>query len=82
MSSSIANMAHSVHTRLKNAARAQGRPFNDILQRYGMERFLYRFSQTAHAAAFTLKGALMLQAHNMTLTRPTRDIDMLRAGAD
>jgi predicted nucleotidyltransferase component of viral defense system len=81
MSRSPSNVAHSVHARLKNAAREKGRPFNEILQRYGMERFLYRFSQTAHAAAFTLKGALMLQAHNMTLTRPTRDIDVLGTGA-
>jgi len=73
-------MAHSVHARLKHAAREQGRPFNDVLQRYGMERFLYRFSTTKHAEHFTLKGALLLQAHDMTLTRPTRDIDLLGTG--
>jgi len=80
MASSISNMAHSVHARLKNAAREQGRPFNEILQRYGMERFLYRFSKTEHVEDFTLKGALLLQAHDMTLTRPTRDIDLLGTG--
>jgi len=73
-------MAHSVHARLKNAAREQGRPFNDVLQRYGMERFLYRFSKTEHAEHFTLKGALLLQVHDMMLTRPTRDIDLLGTG--
>lgn len=73
-------MAHSVHARLKNAAREQGRPFNDVLQRYGMERFLYRLSKTTHADRFTLKGALLLQVYDMTLTRPTRDIDLLGDG--
>jgi len=80
MSSSISNTAHSVHARLKNAAREQGRSFNEVLQRYGMERFLYRFSKTKHAESFTLKGALLLQAHDMMLTRPTRDIDLLGTG--
>jgi len=80
MGSSITNMAHSVHARLKNVAREQGRPFNDVLQKYGMERFLYRFSKTKHVHDFTLKGALLLQAHDMILTRPTRDIDLLGTG--
>ena len=34
------NMAHSVHDRLLALAKRRGRPFNELLQYYGMERFL------------------------------------------
>ncbi len=54
------NLAASVHARLLNKARASGRAFNELLQYYAMERFLYRLSRSAHAPHFVLKGALML----------------------
>lgn len=71
------NIAASVHQRLLNHARATGRPFNDILQRFALERFLYRMGRSPYASQFVLKGALMLTAWQVPDPRPTRDIDLL-----
>jgi hypothetical protein len=71
------NTTASVHQRLLNRARSDQRPFNELLQYYAMERFLYRLSQSPHADRFILKGALMLRAWNTPLVRPTMDIDFL-----
>lgn len=71
------NMAHSIHQRLLNMAKATGRPFNELLQYYAMERFLYRLSISPHAGQFTLKGALMLVVWKVPLARTTLDIDLL-----
>jgi hypothetical protein len=38
------NMAASVHARLTDIARRSGRPFQQLLQYYAMQRFLYRLS--------------------------------------
>ena len=70
-------MAASVHQRLLNHARKEGVRFNDVLQRYALERWLYRLSKSDHSERFILKGALMLTAWDLPVTRPTRDIDML-----
>lgn len=72
-----ANLAASVHQRLLNHARATGRPFNDILQHYALERFLYRLGHSPYSSQFVLKGALMLTAWQIPSPRPTRDIDLL-----
>lgn len=71
------DVAASVHQRLLNHARSEGRLFNEVLQRYALERWLYRLSVSDHAERFVLKGALMLAAWQLPVTRPTRDIDML-----
>ncbi len=71
------NTAASVRQRLLNRARCDQRPFNELLQYYAMERFLYRLSQSAHADRFILKGALMLRAWQSPELRPTMDIDFL-----
>ena len=42
------NMAASVRQRLMNKAREQKEDFNIILTRYGLERLLYRLSQSRH----------------------------------
>ncbi len=72
-----ANIAASVHQRLLNLAKVRGRPFNELLVYYGIERFLYRLSISRHAEAFILKGALTLLVWQTPVTRPTRDIDLL-----
>ena len=54
------NLSASVKARLKNKAREENRPFNDLLQLYGIERFLYRLSLSPYVDQFILKGALML----------------------
>jgi len=71
------NMAASVHQRLLNHAHATGRPFNEILQYFALERFLYRLGQSSHAQNFVLKGALMLTAWQGPSVRSTRDVDLL-----
>ena len=71
------NMSASVRQRLLNRAKRDRRPFNELLQYYAMERFLYRLSQSAHAERFVLKGALMLRVWRSPELRPTMDIDML-----
>jgi len=66
----------SVHARLANKARTLNRPFNELLQYYAMERFLYRLSTSAYACKFILKGALMLRAFGFPDARPTMDIEL------
>jgi Nucleotidyl transferase AbiEii toxin, Type IV TA system len=73
----IKNVPASVRQRLLNKAKQDRRPFNELLQYYGMERFLYRLSQSPYAGQFVLKGGLMLRVWNVSESRPTMDIDML-----
>lgn len=71
------NIAASIHQRLLNLANREGRPFNDVLQFYGLERWLLRLSQSDFSDRFILKGALMMTVWKLFVTRPTRDIDLL-----
>lgn len=43
------NISASVRDRLLNLARKDKRPFNELLQYYSMERFLYRLSLSRHS---------------------------------
>lgn len=77
------NISASVRQRLLNRSKADNRSFNELLQYYAMERFLYRLSLSSHAQQYILKGALMLRAWNSPEFRPTMDIDMLgKAGSE
>jgi predicted nucleotidyltransferase component of viral defense system len=71
------NISTSVHSRLLNQARATGRPLNDYLQYYAIERFLYRLSQSRYRDDFILKGALAFLIWGGPIHRSTRDIDLL-----
>ncbi len=71
------NIPASVRQRLLNRAKSDRHPFNELLQYYAIERFLYRLSQSSHADRFILKGALMLRVWRSPEVRPTMDIDML-----
>jgi predicted nucleotidyltransferase component of viral defense system len=71
------NVAASVHQRLLNIARDTGRPFNEVLQYFAMERVLYRLSRSSHRDSFILKGALLFRVWNVPDSRATRDIDFL-----
>ena len=53
----VKNLSASVHARLQNHARTSKRPFQELLQYYAMERFLYRLSKTPHRSRFVLKGS-------------------------
>ena len=73
----VKNLAASVQARLQNHARTMKRPFQELLQYYAMERFLYRLSKTPYRARFVLKGALMLHVWQAPLARATKDLDFL-----
>jgi hypothetical protein len=71
------NLPASVRQRLLDQAHSQDRPFQELLQYYCMERFLYRLSRSQYANRFILKGALLLTAWRAPLSRPTMDIDLM-----
>jgi len=71
------NVAHSAHQRLLAQARDTGKPFNELLQHYAIERFLYRLGRSPHAEELLLKGALLLRVWDIPMARPTMDIDVL-----
>jgi hypothetical protein len=73
----IKNIGAAIRQRLLNKARQEIRPFNELLQYYAMERFLYRLSISPYKDCFILKGALMLRVWNSPQARPTMDIDLL-----
>ena len=73
----LRNVAASVRQRLTNAAKQSGRPFQEVLQYFAMERFLYRLSVSPHNERFVLKGALMFNVWGAPASRPMRDIDFL-----
>lgn len=73
----LRNIVASVHQRLLNQAKTRDRPFNELLQHYAMERFLYRMSCSKHGKSFVLKGALLLNVWQAPAVRPTMDIDLL-----
>ncbi len=77
MKKPVKDVAASVRQRLQNVARKTNRPFQEILEYFAMERFLYRLANSKHASRFVLKGALMFRAWNAPTSRPTRDIDLL-----
>jgi hypothetical protein len=77
MAKGITNIAGSVHQLLLNKAKESFRPFNEILQYFAIERFIYRLSKSPHADQFILKGALMFSAWCGPASRPTMDIDLL-----
>ena len=77
MNRAVQNVPASVRAKLLNRAKKEGRPFQELLQYYAMERFLYRLSQSNHTERFILKGGLMMQFWGGTLARSTKDIDFL-----
>jgi len=66
-----------VRALLQNKARETNRPFAEVLQYYGMERFLYRFSRSKYVDKFVLKGALLFTVWQIPERRTTLDIDFL-----
>jgi len=54
-----ADLAVSIHARLSARAKVRGEIFQEVLTRYGIERFLYRLSLTPARDTLWLKGALL-----------------------
>jgi len=71
-----ANMAQSVRDRLLRRARERGEDFNFLLNRFAVERFLYRLSRSPHRDRFVLKGASLFAIWAAQPYRATRDIDL------
>ena len=74
------NLPASVRQRLLLASQQQGVPFDLVLTRYGIERLLYRLSESPHANRFLLKGAMLFRVWTDASHRPTRDLDLLGTG--
>ena len=74
------NIAASVKARLQNVAEHRGEEFNLVLARYGIERLLFRLSQSQYADRFLLKGAMLFTIWDDKTHRPTRDLDLLGSG--
>lgn len=72
--------AESIRQRLRNALRARGEDVTLGLQRYAVERFLYRLGRSAHRTRFILKGATLFAIWG-TAYRPTRDVDFTGYGS-
>lgn len=73
----VKNLAASIRQKLLNKARAEEKPFNELLQYFAIERFLYRLSISRYVDKFILKGALLFRVWSEQDSRATRDIDFL-----
>jgi len=77
------DIAASVKARLFNIAGTTGKPYDELLKLFAMERLLYRLGKSRFKAILTLKGALFFLVRNVPGRRTTLDIDFLaRNGND
>lgn len=74
------NLPASIRQRLLDLARERGEDFQTILDRYAVERLLYRLSISDQRDQFLLKGALLFAVWFDAPHRPTRDADLLGFG--
>jgi predicted nucleotidyltransferase component of viral defense system len=71
------NLSASVSHRLLNLTRQSGEDYQYVLMRYGLERMMFRFSQSNYARQFVVKGAMLLRVWTSEQYRPTKDLDLL-----
>ena len=71
----------SIRQRLLNHAKQVGEEFQLTLDRYAVERLLYRLSISHHRNDFLLKGAMLFRHWFEQEHRPTRDADFLGFGS-
>ncbi len=76
----VKNVAASVRQRLLNLARERNESFDLVLTKFGLERLLYRISQSPYRNRLILKGALLFELWTAQRYRPTRDADFLARG--
>ncbi len=74
------NIVASVLARPRNRSQSSGAPFQQGLQQYAIERFLYRVSKSQHAQGVILEGALLLngRANWRSLWRSFRTVQFSR----
>jgi predicted nucleotidyltransferase component of viral defense system len=80
MPKDLQNLGASVRARLQKVARERNQPFDLLLTRYVLERFLYRLGSSKYRERFILKGALLLTTWFDDPLRATRDLDLLGTG--
>lgn len=76
MTNDSGRLAKSVQARLNNLARARGGLYQETVQYYATERFLYRLSKSDYRDQFILKGGVVFTAWGIPLRRTTKDIDL------
>ncbi len=74
------NSAASIRARLLNVSKQTGEDFQALLNRYAIERFLFRLGASDQSEDFVLKGAMLFVAWQGNLHRPTKDLDLLGFG--
>ena len=67
------NLVASVHHRLLEHARKTKDEPQFVLMRYGMERLMYRLSQSEYAGEFVVKGAMLFLVWTGEPHRATKD---------
>lgn len=75
------DIAASIRQRLYNHARQHGEDFTWVLNRYAIERFLFRLSLTEAGEHYVLKGATLFVTWPEHVSRPTKDLDLLGQGS-
>src|SRR6202035_1611090 len=76
----LQNIGASVRARLLNLAKERNQPFDLLLTRFALERFLYRLSTSKYRDRLVLKGAMLVTTWFDDPHRPTRDLDLLGFG--
>lgn len=77
------NLPASIRQKLKNHADQTGESvFQRVLDRYAIERLLYRISQSEFRDKFLLKGATLFTLWGGGPHRATRDLDLLGFGSN
>jgi Nucleotidyl transferase AbiEii toxin, Type IV TA system len=77
---SRATPAGRAYLDLRNKARHDRRPVDELLQLYVLEGFLARLAASGRAGQFVLKGGVLLAA--LDERRPTRDVDLQAEALD
>ncbi len=74
------NIGASIRNRLLKQALQQQEDFQVLLQRYAIERLLYRISRSEYSEQFVLKGAMVFLTWDNGPRRATRDLDLMGYG--
>lgn len=74
------NLPESIRNRLLDKSKELQQPFDLVLVRYALERFLFRLSQSRHHQTCIVKGAILLHIVAPVISRATRDLDLLALG--
>lgn len=74
------DLTASVRARLLNLAKQRGEDLDLVLKRFGIERLLYRLSQSPQRNNFILKGAMLFELWMKHGHRTTKDLDLLGSG--